>query len=93
MHLNGSRTKPAREVRPVTSSPHGRRNLDRRGQALSDRRGPAHVARLLYEETPESLAAREWHGEARRFVADPPPTGTAARPSATGGCSSRYGES
>ena len=72
VHLNGSRTKPAREVRPgdVLTLTAGE-TWTVAVKALSDRRGPAHVARLLYEETPESLAAREMAREARRFVADP----------------------
>lgn len=39
--------------------------------ALSDRRGPAPVARLLYSEDPESQAAREKRMETRQWVADP----------------------
>lgn len=39
--------------------------------ALSDRRGPAPVARLLYSEDPESRAAREKRMETRQWVADP----------------------
>jgi ribosome-associated heat shock protein Hsp15 len=38
---------------------------------LSDKRGPAPVARLLYEESPESLAARLAQIEARRMQAEP----------------------
>lgn len=37
---------------------------------LSARRGPAETARTLYEETPESIAARELH--ASRLKAAPP---------------------
>ena len=40
-------------------------------QALSDRRGPAPEARLLYEETAESIAAREKLRENRQLIADP----------------------
>ncbi len=49
-------------------------------QALSDTRGPAPVARLLYEETPESVAAREQHAEARRQGTEPADTHEHGRP-------------
>lgn len=47
--------------------------------ALSDVRGPASVARLLYEETPDSVAAREKRQEDRRLLQDPA-AGIAGRP-------------
>ena len=58
--VNGERTKPAKEVRP------GDRVVVRRPpfehavavKALSERRGPAAEAALLYEETAESRARR-----------------------------------
>ena len=37
-------------------------------QAVSDRRGPASVARTLYEETPESIARREEQSLQRRLA-------------------------
>jgi len=66
--VNGQLAKPAREVR------RGDRLSLRQGnapvlrevvvQGLSATRGPAPVARLLYEETPESLAAQaQWAAE------------------------------
>lgn len=39
--------------------------------ALSSVRGPAPAARLLYEETPESQAAREQAAEMRRLAPEP----------------------
>ena len=39
--------------------------------ALSGVRGPAPVARLLYAETPESIAARERAAQARRLAPEP----------------------
>lgn len=39
--------------------------------ALSDKRGPAPVARLLYEESADSLAARQAQVETRRMQAEP----------------------
>ena len=61
VHVNGVRVKPAREVRAgdrveVTDGPL-RRTLH--VVALAERRGPASVAATLYEETPESVEARE----------------------------------
>jgi ribosome-associated heat shock protein Hsp15 len=59
--INGERVKPARAVH------EGNTLSIRRGpyisvvvvRALSLRRGPATQAQLLYEETPESIAARQ----------------------------------
>ncbi len=71
--LNGAASKPAREVKI------GDRlaifNGDTRWEitilGLSDKRGPASSARLLYEETPDSIAAREAEQMRRRFTQDP----------------------
>src|SRR5690606_3522892 len=61
VQVDGARVKPSRTVRvgdriEITIG-QTRRTVDVR--ALSDRRGPASVAATLYEETPESRAARE----------------------------------
>jgi ribosome-associated heat shock protein Hsp15 len=40
-------------------------------RALSGRRGPAEEARTLYEETPDSIAAREAAREQRRIQPEP----------------------
>jgi ribosome-associated heat shock protein Hsp15 len=71
--LNGATTKPARDVKV------GDRldicNGDTRWQVailgLSEKRGPAPEARLLYEETPESIAAREAEQLRRKFTQEP----------------------
>jgi ribosome-associated heat shock protein Hsp15 len=69
VQVNGVRVKPAKDVRVGD-------RLDLRigvtpwsvvVTGLSDRRGPAAVARTLYEETPESRAAREEQAVARRL--------------------------
>ena len=68
--LNGSRTKPSREIR-VGDRLEVRQGLDLKTvivRGLSDRRGPAPVARQLYEETAESIAARERAAEQRRLA-------------------------
>jgi ribosome-associated heat shock protein Hsp15 len=71
--VNGQAAKPARAVRP------GDRLLVRQGtvqrelvvRALSRVRGPAPQAQQLYEETPESQAARQHAAEARRLGPEP----------------------
>ncbi len=61
VRVNGDRAKPSREVtvgdrvEVRTSTEHWTVDV----RALADRRGPAAVARELYEETPDSAAARE----------------------------------
>jgi len=70
VHVNGARVKAARPVQP------GDRLLIRRGemeftvivQGLSEKRGPAPVARKLYAETAESIAAREAARDERRLI-------------------------
>ncbi|MBU0594633.1 MAG: RNA-binding protein [Gammaproteobacteria bacterium] len=60
VHCNGERIKPARAVR-VGDKLHLRQGpyeIMVIVRALSERRGPASEAALLYEETPESVAAR-----------------------------------
>ena len=71
--LNGAPTKPAHEIKA------GDRldifNGDTRWEvivlALSEKRGPASEARLLYEETAESRAAREAEQMRRKFEVEP----------------------
>jgi len=73
VHLNGGRVKPSRTVQV------GDRLQIRRGQdeftidilALSSRRGPATVARTLYEETEDSQIQRDTAREQRRLVRAP----------------------
>jgi ribosome-associated heat shock protein Hsp15 len=81
VHVGGVRIKPSREVGvgEVLELTVGgvRRTIVVRG--LAERRGPASVARELYEETPDSVARRERQQEARRAA---PPVGAdlGARP-------------
>lgn len=69
MHLSGERVKPSKAIRvgdtEVTSRVI-RRTLVVTG--IAERRGPASVAATMYEETPESVAAREQHMHERRLV-------------------------
>ena len=71
--MNGQAAKPARDLRcgdtvALRQGPVARTVLVR---ALSGARGPAPVAQLLYEETPESIAARERAAEQRRLAPEP----------------------
>ena len=71
--VNGQPAKPARDLRcgdtvALRQGPVARTVLVR---ALSGARGPAPVAQLLYEETPESIAARERAAEQRRLAPEP----------------------
>ena len=71
VHVNGGRGKASRTVNV------GDELRIRKGstefivvvQMLSDRRGPATVAKTLYEETAASCEARELHGEQHRLNA------------------------
>ncbi|MBV8658783.1 MAG: RNA-binding S4 domain-containing protein [Burkholderiales bacterium] len=60
VQVNGDRGKPARALKlgdmVQVRTPGGR--FEVRILALSDKRGPASVAQAMYEETPESAAAR-----------------------------------
>lgn len=60
VHLNGDKVKPARPVRLGDAlriqAAHGEFEIKVLG--LADKRGPAEVARTLYEETPESMEKR-----------------------------------
>lgn len=49
-------------------------------RALSAVRGPAPAARLLYEETPESIEHREAAAQLRRMAPEPAASLTAGRP-------------
>ena len=71
--VNGLPAKPSREVK-VGDSIELRQNHVPRTVVVkdtSDVRGPAPVARALYEETPESIALREKVAADRRDAAEP----------------------
>jgi ribosome-associated heat shock protein Hsp15 len=71
--VNGQPAKAARALRPGDRLQirHGVVTREIVVRALSTVRGPAPVAQTLYEETPESLAARQKAAEARRLAAEP----------------------
>jgi len=70
-HLNGARTKPAKPTRVGDTVSVQRHELETVVvvRALAEERRPASDAALLYEETPESTAARTAHVERRRAEA------------------------
>ena len=71
--VNEQPAKPAREVGPgdLVTIRKDDTPTQVRVVAVSNVRGPATVARGLYEETPESVAAREQAAEARRLAPEP----------------------
>lgn len=71
--LNGAAAKPAREVKPGDRLEihNGDTRWEVIVQALSEKRGPAPEARLLYEETAASIAAREAEQQRRKFTVEP----------------------
>jgi ribosome-associated heat shock protein Hsp15 len=66
--VNGQQAKPARDLR-CGDTVALRQGVIARG--LSGARGPAPVAQRLYEETPDSIAAREKAAEQRRLAPEP----------------------
>jgi ribosome-associated heat shock protein Hsp15 len=70
VHVNGARVKPAKDVSvgDVLEVSVATQKRTVRVLALSDRRGPATTAATLYEETPESVRAREQATVQRRLA-------------------------
>ncbi len=71
--LDGERIKPARalKVDDKLSIDNGADTWEVLVMAISDVRGPAPVARTLYQETADSLARREHDQEARKLYREP----------------------
>ncbi|HLS50369.1 MAG TPA: RNA-binding S4 domain-containing protein [Burkholderiaceae bacterium] len=71
--VNDQTAKPAKEISPgdYISIRKGFPTQHVKVVGLSEVRGPAPVARTLYEETPESIAARESAAERRRLAPEP----------------------
>ncbi|WP_447920712.1 RNA-binding S4 domain-containing protein [Achromobacter aegrifaciens] len=71
--VNDQPAKPAREVAAGDLVTVRKEDpaLHVRVVGVSGARGPAPVARQLYEETPESVAARERAAEIRRLAPEP----------------------
>ena len=71
--LDGERTKPAKLLKldDRLTIDNGADSWEVSVRGLSDVRGAAPVARLLYEETPESVAKRANEHEARKLYREP----------------------
>lgn len=69
VHVNSTRVKPSRLVKPGDELSISRGEYVHRIAiiGLSDRRGPSSKAQQLYEESPESITARETLAEERRL--------------------------
>ena len=69
MHVNEQRVKPARAVNigNVLRIQRGHQVMEVVVKNLSDRRGPASEAAVLYEETAASIARRQTDAEQRRL--------------------------
>lgn len=80
--VNDQLAKPAREIAPgdLISIRKEGTATHVHVSALSAIRGPAPVARQLYEETAESIAAREHASELRRMAPEPAQAIMAGRP-------------
>ncbi|MEA2194420.1 MAG: ribosome-associated heat shock protein Hsp15 [Solirubrobacteraceae bacterium] len=82
VELGGARVKASKEVAAgdelkITIG-QTRRVVVVRG--VSDKRGPAKVATMLYEETAQSIAERELAAEQRRLQSPPPGADLGMRP-------------
>jgi ribosome-associated heat shock protein Hsp15 len=71
--LNDTRIKPSHELKPrdALAIRIGELEWQITVKALSDKRGPADVARQLYEETEASRKERERRQDLRRWGAEP----------------------
>ena len=71
--LDGERIKPARPVKidDKLTIDNGAESWEVLVLAISDQRGPAPVARQLYQETDASVARRENEHEARKLYREP----------------------
>ncbi len=73
--LNGASAKPAKEVKPGDRIQFGAGDQDCEVivQVLNEQRRPAPEARLLYQETPESIRQRAQAAELRQLAPRPSP--------------------
>jgi ribosome-associated heat shock protein Hsp15 len=86
VEVNGQAVKPAREVKPgdTVALRHGAVRREVVVKGVSGVRGPAPVAQQLYEETPDSIAARERAAEQRRLSPEPAQSIEHGRPTKRG---------
>lgn len=82
VRVGGQPVKPARDVRvgDVLTLRSGTVTREVEVKGLSNQRGPAPQAQLLYAETPASITAREAAAEARRLAPEPAATIVQGRP-------------
>jgi len=68
VHVNSARAKPSKTVEIGQTVRVRKESIEQTVviEGLSEKRGPAKVAQLLYRETEESLQARERSAEERR---------------------------
>lgn len=73
VRLNGDKTKPAHSVRCGDSLhiDNGATEWEVEVQGISDKRGAAAVAQLLYAETAQSLERRRLEAERNRLAPEP----------------------
>jgi ribosome-associated heat shock protein Hsp15 len=71
--LDGERIKPARAVKldDLLTIDNGAETWEVAVLGISDKRGAAPVARLLYQETEASVAKRENDAQARKLYREP----------------------
>lgn len=71
VHLNGQRVKPGRDVKPGDILQIQRAGFQYEIEvcALSEKRGPAHMAQSLYAESEASIKTREQQREIQRLAA------------------------
>lgn len=78
VHINGERGKPAHAIKvgDELKITRGGATYIVMVTSLSDRRGNAAAAQVMYRETDDSIARREYEGELRRLnaLANPRPT-------------------
>ncbi|MCX7215109.1 MAG: S4 domain-containing protein [Burkholderiales bacterium] len=76
VRVNGERCKPARALKlsELLDIDNGSTEWQVRVLALSDKRGPATVARQLYEDTPEGLKRQQEQAERRKLFTEPADT-------------------
>ncbi|HSH89418.1 MAG TPA: S4 domain-containing protein [Ramlibacter sp.] len=86
VEVNGQEVKPAREVKvgDTVSLRQGQQTRVVVVKGLSGMRGPAPVAQALYEETPESVKARQEAAEQRRLAPEPAHSILQGRPTKRG---------
>ena len=81
VEINGQSAKPSRDMKlgDMVRLRQGVIVREVKVLGISHVRGPAPVAQALYEETPESIKAREKAAEARRLAPEPAQTIADAR--------------